>query len=325
MSKKYEPVNSLESPRFTGIKTFMRLPHVRTEEDIDFAIVGVPFDTGGSFAVGTRLGPEAVRSMSSLLRPYNPGLQIDIFRYCSGVDYGDFIVNPGYIQESYELIEQQLDKLLEKRVIPILIGGDHSVSLPHLRAMAKQYGKISLVHFDSHGDTWDSYFGKKYNHGTVFRRAVEEELLDPHRSIQIGMRGSLYGPDDIKNAELLGYQVVPTDEVKKRTLEDLRELIVQRVGNCPVFVSFDIDFLDPVYAPGTGTPEIGGFTTFEAQQFIRHLQGLNLVGFDIVEVLPDRDPTRVTSLAAAAVAYEFISLVAWNKRKKEGEINDHKP
>ncbi|MCQ6268125.1 agmatinase [Fictibacillus sp. WQ 8-8] len=314
MSKKYEPIDSLHSPRFSGIKTFMRLPYVKTEKDIDFAVIGVPFDTGASFAVGTRFGPEAVRSMSSLLRPYNPGQEIDIFQYCSGVDYGDLDVNPGYIMESYDLIEKQLESLIDHRVIPILIGGDHSVTLPHLRAVSKKYGRISLVHFDSHGDTWDSYFGKKYTHGTVFRRAAEEGIVDPSRSIQIGMRGSLYSADDINDADKLGYQVLSTDQLKKLTPIELYELIHLRVGNQPVFLSFDVDFLDPVYAPGTGTPEAGGFTTYEAQQFIRSLKGLNFVGFDIVEVLPDRDPARVTSLAAASMAYEFISLVAWKKR-----------
>lgn len=318
MNHKYSPVDSQQSPRFTGVKTFMRLPHVRTEEDIDFAVVGVPFDTGASFAVGTRFGPEAVRSMSALLRPYNPGLDVDIFRYCSGVDYGDLAVNPGYIEESYEWIVEQLGKLLAHQVVPILIGGDHSVSLPHLRAMARQYGKVSLVHFDSHGDTWDSYFGKKYNHGTVFRRAAEEGLVDPSRSIQIGMRGSLYGPDDLKDGEALGYRIITTDQLKQMTPERLGEEIRKRVGDNRVFVSFDIDFLDPVYAPGTGTPEIGGFTTYDAQQFVRQLAGLHIVGFDLVEVLPDRDPARVTSMAAANIAYEFISLVAWNKRAKTG-------
>jgi agmatinase len=316
MAKKYAPIDSQQSPRFTGVKTFMRLPHVRTEEDIDFAVVGVPFDTGGSFAVGTRFGPEAVRSMSALLRPYNPGLDIDIFQYCSGVDYGDLAVNPGYIEDSYQWIEEQLANLLQHQVVPILIGGDHSVSLPHLRAMAKQYGKVSLVHFDSHGDTWDSYFGKKYTHGTVFRRAAEEGLVDPGRSIQIGMRGSLYGPDDLKDGEDLGYRIITTDQLKRMTPTELGEEIRKRVGDNRVFVSFDIDFLDPVYAPGTGTPEIGGFTTYDAQQYVRQLTGLDIVGFDLVEVLPDRDPARVTSMAAANIAYEFISLVAWRKREK---------
>jgi agmatinase len=319
---KYKPVNSQDTPRFSGIKTFMRLPHVKTEKEIDFAVVGVPFDTGGSFAVGTRFGPEAVRSMSSLIRPYNPELDVNIFEYCSGVDYGDLSVNPGYLAESYHQIEEQLKKLLDESVIPILIGGDHSISLPHLRAMAKRYGKISLVHFDSHGDTWDSYFGKKYTHGTMFRRAVEEEIVDPFSSIQIGMRGSLYEPNDLQEAKNLGYQVIPTSELKNMLPKELGTAIRNRVGNRPVFVSFDIDFLDPVYAPGTGTPEIGGFTTYEAQQFVRQLTALNLVGFDIVEVLPDRDPAKVTSLAAANIGYEFISLVAWNKRMKENQANE---
>ncbi|AST90954.1 MULTISPECIES: agmatinase [Sutcliffiella] len=314
MSKKYSPVNSQESPRFSGIKTFMRLPHVKTEENIDFAVVGVPFDTGGSFAVGTRFGPEAVRSMSSLLRPYNPSLSVDIFEHCSGVDYGDLVVNPGYIEDSYKLIEEQLNLLLKNDVVPIMIGGDHSISLPILRAMADRYGPVSLVHFDSHSDTWDSYFGRKYTHGTVFRRAVEENLVNSEKSIQIGMRGSLYNPDDISDAENLGYQVIPTTSLKKITADQLGEIIHERVGNNPVYVSFDIDFLDPAYAPGTGTPEIGGFTTFEAQEFVRQLNGLNLIGFDCVEVLPDRDITRVTSIAAANICYEFISLVASNKR-----------
>ena len=322
MTKKYLPIDSQVTPRFSGIKTFMRLPYVKTEEEIDFAVVGVPFDTGGSFAVGTRFGPEAVRSMSSLIRPFNPGLEIDIFKYCSGVDYGDLNVNPGYIEESYQLIEEQLKPLLNNDVIPVLIGGDHSVSLPNLRAMSNRYGKVSLVHFDSHGDTWDSYFGKKYTHGTMFRRAVEEGLVDPAKSIQIGMRGSLYGPEDIKDAEDLGYQVITTNVLKDKSIEEVYELIHKRVGNRPVFVSFDVDFLDPSYAPGTGTPEIGGFSTYEAQQFIRQLKGLNIVGFDVVEVLPDRDPTKITSLAAANVIYEFISLIAWNKKMRENHSND---
>lgn len=317
MLTKYAPINSQEYPRFSGIKTFMRLPHVKTEENIDFAVIGVPFDTGGSFAVGTRFGPEAVRSMSSLIRPYNPGLEIDIFNYCSGVDYGDLSVNPGYIEESYQLIAAQLEPILNNNVIPVLIGGDHSVSLPHLRAIAKQYGKVSLVHFDSHGDTWDSYYGKKYTHGTMFRRAVEEGIVDPSKSIQIGMRGSLYGPEDIKNAEDLGYQVVTSQMLKGITASKLGDVIKNRTGNNPIFVTFDIDFLDPAFAPGTGTPEIGGFSTFEAQQFVRTLKGLNIKGFDVVEVLPDRDPTKVTSLAAANICFEFISIIAYNKREKQ--------
>lgn len=316
MKPKYVPADGQESPRFCGIKTFMRLPHVKTVEDVDFVIAGSPFDTGGTFAVGTRFGPEAVRSMSTLLKPYHPGLKVDIFKYCSGVDYGDFNVNPGYIEESYELIEKQLYPIVQNGVVPIIIGGDHSVSLPHLRAAAKKYGPVSLVHFDSHGDILDSYFGKKYTHGTMFRRAVEENIVNPHESIQIGMRGMYYSADELVAQQELGYQVINTEQLKELSPAELGSTIKKRVKDNPVFVSFDIDFLDPAFAPGTGTPEIGGFNTFEAQQFVRQLTGLNIIGFDLVEVLPDRDPTRITSIAAANICYEFISLVAWNKRNK---------
>lgn len=317
MKPKYVPVDGQQSPRFSGINTFMRLPHVKTVKDIDFAVIGSPFDTGGTFAVGTRFGPEMVRSMSRLLKPYHPGLDINIFKYCSGVDYGDFTVNPGYIQDSYKLIEEQLQPIVDNNVIPIMIGGDHSVTLPHLRAIAKKYGPVSLIQFDSHGDTQDEYFGKKYTHGTMFRRAVEEGIVNGSESFQIGIRGTYYIDDEMKKAEKeLGYQILTVDEVKNMSAKYLGEIIKEKVKNNPVFVTFDIDFLDPAYAPGTGTPEIGGFSTYEAQQFVRELKGLNLVGFDVVEVLPDRDPTKITSLAGAGFCYEFIALVAWSKRNK---------
>lgn len=314
MKPKYVPLDGQASPRFCGIKTFMRLPHVKTVNDIDFAIVGSPFDTGGTFAVGTRFGPEMVRSMSTLLKPYHPGLNVDIFNYCSGVDYGDFDVNPGYIKESYELIERQLQPLVNNHVIPIIIGGDHSVTLPHLRAVAKKYGPVSLIQFDAHGDTQDSYFGKKYTHGTMFRRAVEENLVKAADSFQIGLRGTHYSEKEMSEAEELGYKILINEQVKALSPKELGDNIKNQVEENPVFVTFDIDFLDPAYAPGTGTPEIGGFTTYEAQQLVRQLVGLNIVGFDLVEVLPDRDPAKITSLAAANLCYEFIAIVACNKK-----------
>lgn len=320
MQPKYVPTDGQRSPRFSGIKTFMRLPHVRTVENIDFAVAGSPFDTGGTFAVGTRFGPEMVRSMSSLLKPYHPGLDINIFKYCSGVDYGDFSVNPGYIMDSYALIEEQLQPLIDNNVVPIIIGGDHSVTLPHLRAIAKKYGPVSLVQFDAHGDTQDEYFGRKYSHGTMFRRAVEEGIVNANESIQIGIRGTYYTDTEMKMAEEdLGYKILTASQVKELSATDLGNIVKERVKDNPVFVTFDIDFLDPAFAPGTGTPEIGGFTTFEAQQYVRELKGLRLVGFDVVEVLPDRDPAKITSLAAAGVCYEFIGLVAWNKKNKMEE------
>lgn len=313
---KYEPKNSFVSPRFCGVRTFMRLPYVETTEDVDFAVIGVPFDTGGSYAVGTRFGPEAIRSMSALMRPYNPGLNINVFDYCSGVDYGDLDVVPGYIEESYEKIEEQLTPIMKSGVVPILLGGDHSVSLPHLRAAYNVYGNdICLVHFDSHNDTNDRYFDKIYSHGTMFRRAVEEDILDPSHSIQVGIRGSIYGPDDVQNARDLGYKVITAIELRKLGIKKVIEEIRNRVQDRPIFLTFDVDFLDPVYAPGTGTPEIGGFSTVEAQELIWGLAGLNFIGFDIVETLPDRDPNKITALAAANVGYEFISLLAYYKRE----------
>lgn len=313
----YRPKDSSKSPRFTGPRTFMRLEQIRTTDDVDFVIVGVPFDTGASNRTGQRYGPQHVRDFSVLLRPYNPDQDINIFDYCSGVDYGDIDVVPGNIHKTYDNIVEGLGPIIEKNITPILIGGDHSISLGHLRAFAKKYGPVSLVHFDSHGDTWDHYFGEKYAHGTPFRRAVEEGVVDPHHSIQIGMRGPLYGPEDIEDARDLGYEVITMRKVREIGIEKVIERIHARVKNRPVFVSYDIDFLDPAYAPGTGTPEVGGPTSYEGLEFVRGLDGLNIVGFDLVEVLPSYDTGEITAIAASAIIFEMISLVALKKRREK--------
>lgn len=310
----YQPKDSSKSPRYTGPRTFMRLEQVRTTDNVDFVVVGVPFDTAASNRTGQRYGPQHVRDFSVLLRPYNPDQDIDIFEYCSGVDYGDFDVVPGNIHKTYENIEAGLQPILDKNITPIMIGGDHSISLGHLRAFAKKYGPVSLVHFDSHGDTWDNYFGEKYVHGTPFRRAVEEGLVDTDHSIQIGMRGPLYGPEDIEDARDLGYEVIPMSEVRKIGYGKVMERIHNRVKDKPVFVSYDIDFLDPAYAPGTGTPEVGGPTSHEALECVRGLDGLNIVGFDLVEVLPTYDSGEITAVAASSIIFEMITLVALKKR-----------
>lgn len=315
--QKYVPKNSLVSPRFCGVRTFMRLPHVSTLKDVDFVVVGIPFDTAGSFRIGTRFGPQAIREASVLLRPYNPVLDVSIFDYCSGVDYGDIDIVPGYIEDSYEIIEKEMKKIFDAAVIPISLGGDHSVLLPELRAAKNSKGPVALIHFDSHGDTWDSYFDKKYNHGTPVRRAIEEDCLLTEHSIQVGLRGPLYSSEDINESINLGLEVITAPEVRKIGLEETISRIRERVGDAPAFVSFDIDFLDPAYAPGTGTPEIGGFTTWEALRFVREgLTGLNIVGFGMVEVLPAYDHGDITSFAAAGIAYEFISLIAQRKSKR---------
>ena len=312
---RYEPANSFETPRFSGVRTFMRLPNVGDLENADAAIVGAPFDTGASFRAGARFGPEGIRSASHLLRPYNPSQGVQIFDRLSVIDYGDVPVVPGFTEESYESITAGLAPIHEAGVVPIVLGGDHAIALPELRAAAATHGPLALVQLDSHADTWDAYFGKKYNHGTVFRRAVEEGLLDPSRSIQVGMRGSLYEPGDIEASRDLGFDLVTTDGVRELGIPQTISRIRERVGDAKTYVSFDIDFVDPAYAPGTGTPEVGGFTSWEAQRFVRGLSGLNIVGCDVVEVYPQYDgPGQVTSLLAANVAYELLSLVAAGKK-----------
>lgn len=281
---------------------------------VDAAIVGVPFDTGATFRVGARFGPEAVRSASHLLRPYNAGAGIDIFQHVSAVDRGDVSVVPGFIDESHANIEAGLRPLFEAGAVPLAIGGDHSIALPELRAAAAVHGPLALIHFNSHSDTWNSYFGKKYNHGTPFRRAIEEGLVSPSKSIQLGMRGGLYAASDLDDARALGLDVLTTDDMRKIGLEEVVKRAHWRVGRAKVFVSFDIDFLDPAFAPGTGTPEVGGFTTWEAQQLLRGLAGIDMVGADLVEVLPAHDPAAITAFAGAALPYELLTLVAVWKR-----------
>ena len=308
--KKYVPTNSLESPRFADIKTFMRLPNVKTTEDIDYAVIGIPFDTATTYRTGARFGPSAIREISSLIKPYNMPQKINVVEALSGVDYGDVSIIPGYIEDTYEMIEKELLPLVEAGVIPIILGGDHSITLGELRAVAKVHGPVSLIHFDAHLDTIDSYFGKKYNHGTVFRRAIEEGLIDVSHSIQVGMRGTFYSGDDLKGSEDLGLKVIDGFEMRKIGIEETARQISERVGESKSFVSFDIDFIDPTYAPGTGTIEVGGPTSIEALELVRSLRDKNIVGFDLVEVLPAFDPTQTTAFLASNIVFEFISLVA---------------
>jgi agmatinase len=315
---RYEPADSFVTPRFSGVRTFMRLPNVQDLENADVAIVGAPFDTGATFRAGARYGPEGIRSASHLLRRYNPSLDVVIFDFLSVIDYGDVPVVPGYIEESYRRIAEGLEPIHRAGVFPIVLGGDHSIALPELRAAAAVHGPLALVQFDSHPDTWDAYFGEKHTHGTPFRRAVEEGLLRPERSIQVGMRGSIYDAGDWEDARELGFDLVPTDTVRKLGIEETIARIHERVGDAKLYVSFDVDFVDPAFAPGTGTPEIGGFTSREAQEFVRGLAGLHLVGCDVVEVYPAYDPAQITALLAANVAHEFLSLVALLRKNEDG-------
>jgi agmatinase len=314
---RYEPANSFETPRFSGVRTFMRLPNNQDLNNADAAIVGAPFDTGASFRAGARFGPEGIRSISHMLRPYNPSQDVSIFDHLSVIDYGDVPVVPGFTEHSYQSIALGLEEIHRAGVVPIVLGGDHSIALPELRAAASVHGPLALVHFDSHADTWDEYFGEKHNHGTPFRRAVEEGLLEPSRSVQVGMRGSLYDSGDLEASRELGFEVITTDEVRQIGIGETIARIRERVGDGKVYASFDVDFCDPAYAPGTGTPEVGGFTSREAQELVRGLGGVELVGCDVVEVYPSYDgPGQITALLAANVAYELLTLVA--VRKKSG-------
>jgi len=313
---RYQPIDSLASPRFAGVRTFMRLPYLTTTEGVDVAFVGLPFDTGASFKVGARFGPEAVRSASALLRPYHPELNVEIFNSLSVIDYGDAPVAPGFIEDSYERIVNFLRPLHAAGVVPIACGGDHSIVLAELRAAAEKYGPLALVLFDSHTDTWESYFGHQYFHGTPFKRAVEEGLLTPERSTMIGMRGPLYDSADLENARALGFELVTAGQMHRHGIFELPQQVLARAGDHPTFLSFDIDFLDPAYAPGTGTPEVGGFTTWQAQMLLRGLTGLNIVAADVVEVLPAYDQGQVTAHAAANMAWEILSLIAWRRQQE---------
>jgi len=313
--KHYRPLDAMVFPRFEGIRTFMRLPQITDLEDVDFTIVGVPFDTGVTYRVGGRFGPSAIRENSMLLRPYNPAVGADIFKYCSGVDYGDLPVTPGYLPESHQQIKEGAAKVFASGTTPIFLGGDHSITLPLLRAAAEKYGKLGLVHFDSHNDLWHSYFGGKETHGTPFRTALNEGLIDPARSSQIGLRGPLYDADDAKMSRDEGFYVVTGPELHERNLDEVISEVVARVENGPAYLTFDIDFVDPAYAPGTGTLEVGGFTSAQSQKLVRGLQGVNFVAYDLVEVMPNYDPAAITSLLAANIVYEFISLIAKQKEK----------
>ena len=311
---RYGPADSLRSPRFTGPVTFARLPHVTSLEGVDLAVTGVPFDTGASYRVGGRFGPAAVRDASMMLRPYNPNLAVAPFEVLSCVDHGDVAVVPGYIEPSYAAIEAAVGAIVAAGVVPLLIGGDHAATLAHLRAM-RSHGPVAVIDFYAHTDAWDSYFGQRYNHGTWMRRAIEEGLVDAGHSIEVGLRGTLYGAADwtILRTEL-GLDYLTTEDVLGLGPAAAAERIRARVGDRPTYLSFDIDMVDPGFAPGTGTPEPGGPSAHDALAIVRGLTGIDFVGFDVVEVIPAYDPAAQTAFLAANLAYEMLSLVALRRR-----------
>jgi agmatinase len=304
----------MKAARFTGIASFMRLPQVSNMDGVDAAIVGIPFDTGVSYRIGGRFGPAAIREASRLLRPYHVEHEIEIFDHLSVVDTGDLAVIPGNIQASYQVMLDGLGPILDAGVVPLAIGGDHSITLGELRAVAKRHGPVGLIDFDSHTDTWDNYWGERYTHGTWCKRAIEEGLIDTRRAVQLGIRGSLYGSEDRGGARALGLHLIPTEELLQRGVDAVLPEVHQRIGHGPVFLSFDIDFVDPGFAPGTGTPEVGGPSSRDALRLVRGLRGIEFVGFDLVEVQPQYDHGEVTSLLAGTLLHEFLALLALARR-----------
>lgn len=299
-------------PRYSGIRTFARCAHVTGDaEGIDAAVVGVPFDTATSFRPGARFGPEAVRAASVLLRPWHPVQRVDVFGELSVVDGGDLAVTPGNAERTAAQIPDGLGPLVGAGVTPVVIGGDHSIVLGELRAYAEHYGPLALVLLDAHADTWDQYYGERYFHGTPFRRAYEEGLLLPEQSVLAGMRGPLYAESDLTETLEMGFDMIPGEELRVTSPKDYAARVRERVGDAPVFFSFDIDVIDPAFAPATGTPEITGLLPHEAVNFIRALRGIPFVGFDVVEVAPAYDnPGQNTAMLAANIAYEFLALRA---------------
>ncbi|HLU74686.1 MAG TPA: agmatinase [Nonomuraea sp.] len=306
------PVDSAKIPRFAGPATFARLPRIDEVERADVAVVGVPFDSGVSYRPGARFGPAAVREASRLLRPYHPGLDVAPFDRAQVVDAGDIAANPFHIEEAIESIEAAAGEL-DARLVTI--GGDHTIALPLLRDAARKHGPVALLHFDAHLDTWDTYFGAEYTHGTPFRRAVEEGLLDTEALAHVGIRGPLYGKKDLEDDRRFGFGIVTAADVLRRGVDEVIDALRQRIGDRPLYVSVDIDVLDPAHAPGTGTPEAGGLTSRELLEILRGLAGANLVGADVVEVAPPYDHAEITSIAASHVAYDLVSLLALRKNE----------
>ncbi|XVX19581.1 agmatinase [Actinomycetota bacterium] len=303
------PVDATRHPRFAGPATFARLPRADEVTSVDVVVAGFPFDGGVSYRPGARFGPSHIRSSSKLLRPYHPGLDVSPFATQQVADGGDVSINPFNLDEAVTQIEAGARELTADGARLLALGGDHTIALPLLRNLHRQHGQIAVIHFDAHLDTWDTYFGAPVTHGTPFRRASEEGLLDQSRCIHVGIRGPLYSEQDLQDDEVLGFRVVTSDDYQ-RGIDGVIDVIGRRLGDGPVYVSIDIDVLDPAHAPGTGTPEAGGLTSRELLLTLRSLAGRQIVGADIVEVSPAYDHAEITGVAAAHAAYELLALMA---------------
>jgi agmatinase len=305
------PPEASAAPRYTGIRTFARAPLLSSPDGLDVAVVGVPFDTATSMRPGARFGPAGIRDASLLLRPWHPVQQVDVFGALSFADLGDLTTTPGNALRTTEQIAAQLEPILRAGATSLVLGGDHSIVLGELRAHAAVHGPVGVVLLDAHADTWEQYYGERYFHGTPFKRAYEEGLIDPSRSLLAGMRGSLYAAADLDEPRSWGFEIVPCEELRTWTPQQYGERVRARLGDGPAYLSFDIDCLDPAFAPATGTPEVCGLLPHEAIGFLRALRGVRFTGFDIVEVAPAYDTAaQTTALVAANIGYELLALAA---------------
>lgn len=326
------PADYSATPRFAGPATFGLLPRIdeveatRPGADIDVKILGVPFDAGVSYRPGARFGPDHIRTSSKLLRPYNQAVDVHPFGAQQVADCGNLGVNPFDIEAAIATVEQTADALRADGSKLLMLGGDHTLALPNIRSVHRTHGPVAVLHFDAHLDTWDTYMGAPYTHGTPFRRASEEGLLDLERCLHVGIRGPLYGKEDLEADGVLGFQIIRSDDFQFQPLPQIIERMHARLGDAPVYLSIDIDVLDPAAAPGTGTPETGGLTNRELLNAVRGLAGLNVVGAEIVEVAPAYDHAEITGLAAAQLGYEILSLWAGAKQGRTsvgGPLAEH--
>ncbi len=316
-STPIQPISGTVVPRFAGPSTFARLPELRDVSHCDVVIVGIPFDAGTSYRPGARFGPQAIRQASRHLRTqYHPAYDTEPFAEQQVADAGDIACNPYNIEKAVVEIQKAATELLGKVDRIISLGGDHTIALPLLRAVNHYHGPVALVHFDAHLDTWDTYYGAPYTHGTPFRRAAEEKLFLESASMHVGIRGPLYSRDDLKNDKELGFKVIHCDEFQSEGIEHVVKRIRDRVGDNPMYLSIDIDVLDPAHAPGTGTPEIAGMSTRELVGVLRGLAGLNIISADVVEVSPAYDHAELTSLSAATTVFEITNLFAYSKKQQ---------
>ncbi len=307
--KKFnQPLGGNEMPRFGGIATMMRLPHVPSAAGLDVGFVGVPFDVGTSNRAGARFGPRQIRTESCLIRPYNMATRAAPFDSLQVADIGDIAINTFNLNKSVAIIEQAYEEILAADCKPITLGGDHTISLPILRALRKKQGPVGIVHVDAHADINDHMFGEPIAHGTPFRRAIEEGLIEPTRMVQIGLRASGYEADDFDWPRSQGVRVVQAEECWYQSLAPLMAEVREQLGAGPVYLTFDIDGLDPAYAPGTGTPEIGGLTVHQGLEIVRGCRGLDIVGADLVEVAPAYDTSGNTALVAANLLFEMLCI-----------------